>query len=368
MPLFVHRSRLSQSIDIVSINSRGSYFPTVSQFFLVQPILQLIMGNTTQSSQVESSSISSSSVNGEPAVETSTISSPSVNSATVVATTASSSSSTYVASVETTSPFSSLFSTQPAGDSATRTPSRVANPSYTPTSKVAVSVPSQSNGKFSSGTLAGSIVGAFVGGYIMALLAAFLFFRIRKKSRKPREKARGSVYIDENSEKVSRQTVTTFAGFSKPKDSDIPLPQVSSAFKSQHLDLSTYMPQPADDHSVCMRIQSLFDQAGLHVENYYSRTASNPPLTRDLLARLSRYDSTSLPVSLSTILSNQRSRRAILTHVLVESLLHAIQPGETENSLLPANFAASPQQGGSEVADAGKAFWVSIYTKSTLLT
>jgi hypothetical protein len=322
------------------------------------------MTNTTQSSQAESSGISSSSVNGDTAVETSTISSPSVNSATVVATTATSSSSTYAASVETTSPLPSLFSTQPASSSATRTPSRVANPSYTSTSKVAISVPSQSNGKFSSGTLAGSIVGAFAGGYILALLAAFLFFRFRKKSRKPREKDRGSGYI-ESSEKVLGQTVTTFAGVSKPKNSDIPLPQVASAFESQHLDLSTYIPQPADDHSVCMRIQSLFDQAGLHVENYYSRTASNPPLTRDLLARLSRYDSTSLPVSLNIILSNPRSQRAVLTHVLIESLLHAIQPGETENSLLPADFAASPQQGGSEVADAGEDFG-SQYTREMI--
>ncbi|KAJ9481089.1 hypothetical protein VN97_g12414, partial [Penicillium thymicola] len=74
-----------------------------------------------------------------------------------------------------------------------------------------------------------------------------------------------------------------------------------------------------------MRIQSLFDQAGLHVENYYSRTASNPPLTQDLLARLSHYDSAYLPASLITMLSRPRSQRAVLTHALaVPSAQHQV--------------------------------------------
>ncbi|KAK4869338.1 hypothetical protein LT330_006338 [Penicillium expansum] len=315
-------------------------------------------GNSSASSSlaneaaaVTTTTTSSSLANEAAAVTTTTTSSSLANGATAVTTTTTSSSSTNVGpSMETTSLLQSVIPTQPTSNSAARTPSSVANPSHIPTNRTVTPVSLQSNGSFTSGTLAGAIVGAFAGGCILALLAAFLFFYFRKKSLQPREKGPGSSFVGENTGKVSGQTITTFAGSSTTK-SETPLPPVATAFESQYLDLSRYIPQPADDNSVCMRIQSLFDQAGLHVENYYSRTTSNPALTQDSLARLSHYDSISLPTSLITMLSNPRSQRAVLTHVLVESLLRAIQPGETEGSLLPAIYAKSPQKRGSEMRD-----------------
>ncbi|KAJ5431803.1 hypothetical protein N7445_008301 [Penicillium cf. griseofulvum] len=278
--------------------------------------------------------------------------SSSVNVNTAAATTTTTSSSkTFGTSVETTTLPTSLGYTQPIGNSASRTSSIVANPSHTPTDKVVTPISSQSNRGFTSGTLAGAIVGAFAGGCILALFAALLFFRFRKKSREPRDKGRDSAFFEKDSAKVSRQAVNPFAGSSTMAHSETPPPQVATASKSHHLDMSTYIPQPADDNSVCMRIQSLLDQASLHVENYYARIASNPPLTQDHLARLSHYDSTYLPASLITMLSNPRSQRAVLTHALVESLLRAIQPGETEDSFLPP-YAQSPRKQGSEMADA----------------
>ncbi|KAJ5510949.1 hypothetical protein N7453_003052 [Penicillium expansum] len=283
-------------------------------------------GNSSASSSlaneaaaVTTTTTSSSLANEAAAVTTTTTSSSLANGATAVTTTTTSSSSTNVGpSVETTSLLQSVIPTQPTSNSAARTPSSVANPSHIPTNRTVTPVSLQSNGSFTSGTLAGAIVGAFAGGCILALLAAFLFFYFRKKSLQPREKGPDSSFVGENTGKASGQTITTFAGSSTTK-SETPLPPVATAFESQYLDLSRYIPQPADDNLVCMRIQSLFDQAGLHVENYYSRTTSNLALTQDSLA--------------------------------LESLLRAIQPGETEGSLLPAIYAKSPQKRGSEMLD-----------------
>ncbi|OQE32572.1 hypothetical protein PENFLA_c001G03622 [Penicillium flavigenum] len=246
-------------------------------------------------------------------------------------------------SAEFTSSTSSLFQ-NPIGNVASRTASSSAIPFRTPTNSAAPL--GSSHGDFNSGTLAGATVGAFAGGCILALLAAVLFFRSRKKTGENVEKGGDFGSIEATANKISKQSISTFAGRSSTANPNTP---AATTFISKLLDLSPYIPQPADDSAICVRVQTLFDQAGLHVENYYSRTASNPPLSADAVARISCYDSRSLPASFVTMLSKPQSQRAVLTHALVQSLLRAIQPGTAAGSLLPACYAQSPKQWESEI-------------------
>lgn len=204
-----------------------------------------------------------------------------------------------------------------------------------------------SSAQFSSGTLAGAIVGSFAGGLLLAFLAAFLFYRSRKQSGRA-EAGQRTWHGENDAMKGPEQSIAGVSGLATSAQPVKPLP-TASAWGSRQLDLSSYVPQPADDSAVCMRIQVLFDQASLHIDNYYSRTSSNPHLTQDIVDRLGQYDSSYLPTSLATILSSPRAQRPVLTHTFVRSILQAIQPEAQTLSLLPACYGSPRRETG--VAD-----------------
>lgn len=104
-------------------------------------------------------------------------------------------------------------------------------------------------------------------------------------------------------------------------------------------DLTRYVPEPADDITICMRIQTFFDQAGLHIDNYYSRSALAPRLNQEDTVRINDYDSPFLGASLVPLLSSSRNQRVVLTHILIHTLLQSIRPGNETRSLLPACYS-----------------------------
>jgi hypothetical protein len=104
-------------------------------------------------------------------------------------------------------------------------------------------------------------------------------------------------------------------------------------------DLTRYVPAPADDTTICMRIQTFFDQAGLHIDNYYSRTDLAPRLSQEDTVRVNNYDSPFLSTPLASLLSSSRNQRVVLTHILIHTLLQSIHPGNETRSLLPACYS-----------------------------
>lgn len=196
---------------------------------------------------------------------------------------------------------------------------------------------SNSNGQFNSGTLAGAIVGSLLGGFILAFLAAFLFFRRRKRQTGDN----GAWAPEKSAPAKSVDGVSSYVAAPLPAKS---LPPTALAGAAAGFDLASYIPQPAEDSAVCMRVQVLLDQVGLHIDNYYSRTTSNPPLTSDTVSRIGGYDSSNLPASVATMLANPKAQRPVLIHVLAHSALQAIQPGSQGLSLLPVCYRLAPQR------------------------
>jgi hypothetical protein len=122
------------------------------------------------------------------------------------------------------------------------------------------------------------------------------------------------------------------AGYKEPS-------HVSPNFMTlRSFDLTRYVPEPADDTTICMRIQTFFDQAGLHIDNYYSRQDFAPRLSQEDTVRVNDYGSPFLGTQLASLLSSSRNQRVVLTHVLIHNLLQSIRPGNSTRSLLPACY------------------------------
>ncbi|KAJ5769201.1 hypothetical protein N7520_003760 [Penicillium odoratum] len=205
--------------------------------------------------------------------------------------------------------------------------------------------------RISSGALAGAVVGAFAGGCILAFLVAFLCLRGRKKSLYPPAKEEPSVLVSSIPPKGPIQSTKNGPNASVTvANGNQPYSEVS-AIGTIPLDLSAFVAEPADDSTVCTRVQAVFDQVSLHVDNYYSRPGSHRRLMPEMVAQINDFDSSLLGTSLATLLSNSRSQRAILTHTLLHAILAAIQSQSQGTSLTPACYRLGTENDLSNVAD-----------------
>jgi hypothetical protein len=133
-------------------------------------------------------------------------------------------------------------------------------------------------------------------------------------------------------------------------------------------DLSPYVPEPADDNTVCMRIQSLFDQAGLHIDNYYSRPDAALRPTQEDNVHIIDFESPFLGTPLVSLLSRPRTQRAVLTHVLIHTLLQSIRPGNQARSILPACYRLDRKTRESESLISGTSLLPSFENNATNIT
>ncbi|KAJ5726653.1 uncharacterized protein N7483_008010 [Penicillium malachiteum] len=197
-------------------------------------------------------------------------------------------------------------------------------------SAISDAVHNTSNKGFSTGALAGGIVGAFVGGCLIAFVIASLLFRKRKPGNSAGAGSYGSASAAEGG-----KPVVSYATKNGTVASESFGPATVTA---------AFVPESADDGTVSNKIESLFDQISLHIDNYYVRLASNPLLTTEEKESLSRYNSPFVPESLASLLSVGKPQRAALTHALAYALLEAIRPASDAGSLLPACFRWGPLQ------------------------
>lgn len=194
----------------------------------------------------------------------------------------------------------------------------------------------------SNGALAGAVVGSIAGTAALTLLGAFLFVRSGQKKKSQHVKAEAE---DPSSSAPDSPTApaakTGAAAVSHAKGPSLTSPET-------HLNLAAYIPAPADDNTVCTRIQTLFDQVSLHIDNYYSPRVSSPTARAPRDDGIARFASPHLPCPLSDLLSKRMAQRATLTHVLVQTVLQGIQPGSGRGTLLPPVYRSGSAQRGLE--------------------
>ncbi|THC90328.1 hypothetical protein EYZ11_010207 [Aspergillus tanneri] len=261
--------------------------------------------------------------------------------------------STWSSATSPNSSFSSSSSTVSTSTTSAASTSETLSTASTASSSTSDSTQTSDRSRgVSNGTLAGAIIGSIAGTAIVALLVAILYIRFRRNKEARTTQGASSTTRDTPKPLGEIQTQSRLppVGTQEKEPSG-----TSSAPWSLLLNLSSYVPDPADDHAVCTRIQTLFDQAGLHVDNYYTPASPMVRPTQDAVARVNHYGSPFLPSSVATMLSKPRAQRPVLTHVLVRTLLNAIQPGMGTESLLPQPYASSPPHQGNAVFGSGKA-------------
>lgn len=238
----------------------------------------------------------------------------------------------------TSTTVSSSSSSQPSAPFSSTSTSTIPSGTVRPTSDKA-SNNNDSGSKYGTGALAGSIVGSFLGGFIIAFLVAFLLLRRRKNGNSHPEK-RGSstpeTYVFPGGSDKSHKRVPDFLVSARYEGISYASP---NPVTSKFFDLSPYVPEPADDTTVCTRIQTFFDQASLHIDNYYARPDPASRQQEEDIAHISDYDSAFLGTPLVNLLSRPRTQRTVLTHTLVHTLLQGIRPENHPRSLLPARYS-----------------------------
>jgi hypothetical protein len=212
---------------------------------------------------------------------------------------------------------------------------------------------SSSGGQYGTGALAGGIVGAFVGGCLLAFLIAFLFFRKRRQREPSAEVTENPYRTPDNATKgptaVSGQLLNHSTISYTTKDAfDTPDGFAATTFKIPSI------PPPADDQTVSTKIESLFDQISLHIDNYYVRLDASPSIPAAKVDDIGHYDSSLLPGSLVSFLCKGKTQRAALTHALAYRLLEAIRPGSSSESLLPPCFRWAPSTTQLAPSERGK--------------
>lgn len=221
-------------------------------------------------------------------------------------------------------------STSPNPD---RTPSQSSSkPAVSTTSNAPASTfnhesPPPSSSKASSsgvgtGAAIGGIIAAVVGGLLIGFVATFLFLRHRKRSHQHRrsKKRRGS----------EKQVPPSFS----PTHDD------STPWKYAW---ESHLPQPVDDNALRLRLRTLFHQAELHVENFYTDTKSSTWAGSVVERELSAFDSGHLPAPLVTMMQQTRSKGTIIKHSLTHFILAKISTGSSSSaSFLPMEYTALP--------------------------
>ncbi|KAL4781247.1 hypothetical protein BJX76DRAFT_360110 [Aspergillus varians] len=227
----------------------------------------------------------------------------------------------------TDSPSDTTTSTATEISSTTSSTSTTTNTNTATTQTPGLAPPHPSTG-ISNGALAGAIVGSIIGTALVTLLLAILFFR-RRQTHPARE-----LETQTQSTTPSAPASTRFIPIITPTRHKKSSPALT-------FPLASITPHPADDDAVRSRILTVLDQAALHIDNYYVPASSPAHLSPEQSARLAGYDSTDLPASVESLVSQRGLQRHIITHVLVRTLLTAIVPGEP-GGLLPGVMAAQP--------------------------
>ncbi|EED18795.1 hypothetical protein TSTA_125120 [Talaromyces stipitatus ATCC 10500] len=216
----------------------------------------------------------------------------------------------------------------------------------------------------SNGTLAGAIVGSIAGTALLVFLAAWLFFRKSQNTRSGFRRYEGGEYTTAAMEKAGRSD--------HPDQNRLPSAELKATGANDQIfsgntgekwlltsSLSRYIPEPASDETVVKHALTFFDQASLHVDNYYSQTLSvSSLLSSGKTSQISDFGTPYLPGSLTSLLENSTTRRLIITHTLVHSLLQAIQPhSAARESLLPLPFTIGPLKQVQQAINSDKAFY-----------
>jgi hypothetical protein len=174
----------------------------------------------------------------------------------------------------------------------------------------------------------GVALGASLGLALLTFLATYFFMRhLRRQSEL------GSRHSSRREQRSVRMQSKASKQMSSLETS--PSTDANNAWS-----LDNYLPSPADDNTVRMKVSTLLDQVRLHVDNFYENSVVS--ITEDMKLELSRFSSLYLPFQLEPLLQTSRQTR-VIKYCLSWLIVCSMSPeGDPERSLLPIEFVALP--------------------------
>ncbi|EMC95982.1 hypothetical protein BAUCODRAFT_511620 [Baudoinia panamericana UAMH 10762] len=175
---------------------------------------------------------------------------------------------------------------------------------------------SSSGSGVTTGALAGGIVGAALGAAVLTFLLTSLIWLNRTKS------------LEKSYRRSHRAERTLPRALGEKSNSPEDPNQPSWEF---------FLPQPADDETVRSAVKALFDEAMLHVENFYSRRTAH--LSPEMVDHLALMQTASPELSGPALMSKPRSAWPGIKHCLAYMLAEAVDPTSSPAvSLLPLGW------------------------------
>jgi hypothetical protein len=219
--------------------------------------------------------------------------------------------------------------------SSTNQTSKATSTLQTPVPSNAVKRPQTSNGlQDHAGEVAGIAIGA-------ALALAFITFVITFVVMRQKQHSTGTPR--HHGEKANNSYLSAGSIGDSPSDhgSKQPIVTDQSVVSDPTRGLDTHLPPSADDSTVRNKISTLYEQIGLHVENFYHKSAISVPPGAE--AELADFESPYLPGTLALLLQQARSGVPIIKHCLTGLILSRTSPsGDPKNTFLPIEFVGLP--------------------------
>lgn len=198
-----------------------------------------------------------------------------------------------------------------------------------------VTEPQKSNGlQDHAGEVAGIVIGAALVLAFITFLVTFVVMRRKQHVSGPRR---------QHGEKANNTYLSAGNIRDPPGDhgSKQPIFTPQSVVTGPTRSLDTHLPPSADDSTVRNKISTLYEQIGLHVENFYHKSAISVPPGAE--TELADFESPYLPGTLALLFQQARSGVPIIKHCLTGLILSRTSPsGDPKTTFLPPEFVGLP--------------------------
>ena len=186
-----------------------------------------------------------------------------------------------------------------------------------------------SNPGSSHGLTAGAVAGTAIGCAVVGAGLAFALLILLgwRRSGVARHRKEPTHHKEDLQKHEKHQRARDRAGATKPL-----LPSAAMTTLPRN-SIEPFLPQQADDATVRQRYLVIFDQIGLHVDNFYAEQTVE--LNPEQEGELSRFGTRSMTMPLAGLFQSSHRKKTIIKHCLAFHAMSLVTPSNSSESLLP---------------------------------
>ncbi|RAR02957.1 hypothetical protein DDE82_005513 [Stemphylium lycopersici] len=234
----------------------------------------------------------------------------------------------------------------------------VINPDPTLATVGTIEAANNNGSGLSAGAIVGISIGTLIVGAALAFVAAFFLFKRRNKQRNVNVGGTGyTTYGDSAPElDMMQKSVGSLGGRHSPyvQVSQTPMPAhrppppaMPAPMPVQNMapiDSAAFLPPPAKDREVCVRVSALFERIHEHIESYYRDVHAS--ITQSMEIEIASFGAEGM--SMTEILQECSSSTTALKHALVSYVMNITAPknsGDDVDTLFPEEISSTRVEG-----------------------